>query len=76
MTNAVLHLTELTRLSNGERIKYADSKVLHLTELTRLSNAVRSASLRALVLHLTELTRLSNSESTVEADFPFCTLLN
>ena len=35
---AVLHFTELTRLSNGVTGKPVNATVLHLTELTRLSN--------------------------------------
>ena len=34
----VLHLTELTRLSNTTARNMAIEAVLHLTELTRLSN--------------------------------------
>ena len=34
----VLHLTELTRLSNVDGFGDLDTEVLHLTELTRLSN--------------------------------------
>ena len=56
----LLHLTELTRLSNRFFSTYKNRKVLHLTELTRLSNLDEDQVAAGEVLHLTELTRLSN----------------
>ena len=56
----VLHLSELTKLSNEFGEKYGYTFVLHLSELTKLSNAVMIALIVLLVLHLSELTKLSN----------------
>ena len=38
----VLHLSELTKLSNGEIAQVEDPTVLHLSELTKLSNMFES----------------------------------
>ena len=57
----VLHVSELTRLSNVYVAGIVNSSVLHTSELTRLSNQAYYYWIDKLVLHTSELTRLSNS---------------
>ena len=56
----VLHLSELTKLSNDGHAIYNLTSVLHLSELTKLSNQARELPGVVEVLHLSELTKLSN----------------
>ncbi len=61
----VLHLSELTKLSNGGHMAEAAENVLHLSELTKLSNKIHTSDASGMVLHLSELTKLSNSGRTL-----------
>ncbi len=56
----VLHLSELTKLSNGINATENELEVLHLSELTKLSNDFARENYGMRVLHLSELTKLSN----------------
>ena len=76
MKDQVLHLSELTKLSNKETCNLSDKVVLHLSELTKLSNMFGGYIINPKVLHLSELTKLSNGFVWYESQFEFYIFLN
>ena len=72
----VLHLYDLTKLSNLLMIFYVYVFVLHLYELTKLSNHTHRMHLCTSVLHLYELTKLSNKKGTNAMEERFYTFMN
>ena len=72
-----LHLSELTKLSNGFALFIVNICALHLSELTKLSNmsVIPESSVEA--LHLSELTKLSNLKFTLRLSpsDAFCEML-
>ena len=59
----VLHLSEITRFSNGYDLATQFTTVLHLSEITRFSNLYVDEQSSIDVLHLSEITRFSNGNS-------------
>ena len=72
----VLHLSELTKLSNTLIEELKKYLVLHLSELTKLSNGFVYDYFGGTVLHLSELTKLSNLYKPLSVSYKFYIFLN